>query len=653
MSDRPRNSRPSNRTVAGPPEGALDERRDADGTDYPPIGDYAFLSDCHSGALVSRRGSIDWCTMPRIDGDAFFGRLLDWRRGGYCSLAPPGDDWETSREYVDGSLVLATRFTTAGGRARLVDALSMGSGGRLEPHRHILRVVEGLEGEVEIEVRVAPRFDYGSTRPWIRRHEDGVLTAIGGDSGLVIVSDVDLAIEGGQVICGRCRVAAGERRRLSIELVESHRIHPVLPARVTMEEVDRRLDATIAWWRRWSSQARGEAANDPRVLRSAAVVRGLVNAPTGAIAAAATTSLPEAIGGPRNWDYRFSWIRDSDFALASLGKLGFEREANGFRRFMERTTAGSTTEIQPMYGLGGEHLLPEIELEFLEGYRGSSPVRIGNDAYRQVQFDAHGSLLELAWRAAERGQAPDDDYWRFLSDVVEEILGCWRHPDRGIWEVRDGDHHFVHSKAMCWAVVDRGCRIAEHCGLEAPGERWRRGADEIRADVEENGVDPERGTFRREYGDDDVDAALLLVPRVDFVAYDDPRMIRTVDRIRQDLSGRDGLVRRYRAEDGLPGDEGNFLACTFWLVECLALQGRADEARGIYDQATALANDLGLYSEEVGDDGELLGNFPQGLTHFSHIAAAVALARHRPSPEPGAEEEGEAWSEEDATAEDG
>lgn len=637
------------RTTAGPPAGAVSARPDAGEADYPPIGDYAFLSDCHSAALVSRRGSIDWCAMPRIDGDSFFGRILDWCRAGYCSLAPVGDGWEVERDYVDGSLVLATCFTTPGGRVRLLDALAMHAGGRLEPHRQILRVVEGIEGEVEVEVRVVPRFDHGSTLPWIRHHGQGVLSAIGGDSALVVVSDLELEGEPGHAIVGRCTIAAGERRRLAVEYTEPHRIHPVLPERVTIEEIDRRLDATIGWWRRWSAQARGEAADDPRVLRSAAVVRGLVYAPTGAIAAAATTSLPEAIGAERNWDYRFSWIRDSDFALASLGKLGFDREANGFRRFMERTTAGSTTEIQPMYGVRGEHLLPEIELDFLEGYRGSRPVRLGNDAYRQVQFDAYGSLVELAWRSAERGQEPDPDYWSFLCDVVEEILRRWREPDRGIWEVRDGDHHFVHSKAMCWAVVDRGCRIAERCGLEAPVERWRRGADEIRAEIEEEGIDPERGTFRREYGDDDVDAALLLLPRVDFVAYDDPRMLATVDRIREDLGTDDGLIRRYRAEDGLPGDEGCFLACSFWLAECLALQGRRDEAREVFESAAALGNDLGLFSEEVGDEGELLGNFPQGLTHFSHITAAEALHRGQPSRQP---EEDEGLTPEEEAAEE-
>lgn len=625
------------KTTAGPPAGGLAPRADADGTDYPPIGDYAFLSDCHSAALVSSAGSIDWCAMPRIDGDAIFARLLDWRRGGYWSIAPTGRS-TARRRYLDSSLVLETVFEAEGGSVRLVDAMAMRSGGRHQPHRQILRVIEGIEGEVEVEVRLAPRFDYGSTQPWIRRHGGGALTAIGGDSGIIVVSDLDLDIADDDAIVGRCRIAAGERHRVSVEYTEPHHVHPVLPQRVTIEEIDRRLEVTVAWWRRWAASARREADQDPRVLRSAMVVRGLVSAPTGAIAAAITTSLPETVGGGRNWDYRFSWIRDSSFALASLGKLGFEREAEAFRRFMERTTAGSTTEIQPMYGLGGEHLLPEIELDFLEGYRGSAPVRIGNDAYRQVQLDAHGSLLELAWRSAERGQPPDPDYWRFLCDVVDEVGHLWREPDRGIWEVRDDDHHFVHSKVSCWAVVDRARRIAERCEVEGPVERWRKLADEMRSEIERRGVDPKTGSFRRAYGSHDVDAALLLLPRLDFVAYDDPRMVATAERVRRELSTEAGLVKRYDAPDGLEGTEGYFLACTFWLVECLALQDRCAEAREIFEHASGLANDLGLFAEEVTADGELLGNYPQGLSHFSHIAAAVALSRGEKPEEPESEE---------------
>ncbi len=532
--------------------------------------------------------------------------------------------------------MLETVFTTDGGRVRLVDALAMRAGGREHPRRQLLRFVEGVEGEVELAVEVVPRFDYGSTKPWMRDHGEGFFTAVGGDSGLLLVTDLDLAVaEDLHALTGRVRLGPGDCRRLGIGFVRPEEVYPELPPRPSVDALDDRLDETLDWWRAWCSQAEAEARR-PAILRSAMVLRGLVNAPTGAIAAAATTSLPEAVGGARNWDYRFTWIRDSAFVLGSLDQLGFAAEADGFRYFVERTTAGSGDEIQPLYGIGGEHLLPEIELDHLDGYRGSRPVRIGNRAYRQLQMDTYGHLLELAWRAAQRGRVPDADYWRFLRDVVETALQIWSHPDRGIWEVRDADHHFVHSKAMCWAAVDRGIRLAESCGHDAPLDRWHAGRDEIRSAIETQGYDPAAGTFVRDFGRDEVDAALLLLPRVDFVAYDDPRMVRTVERIRRDLTTPEGLILRYHSPDGLPGPEARFLACTFWLVECLALSGKRDEAKKIFERTEALANDLGLFSEEYDPDtGEMLGNFPQGLTHYSHIAAAVALEREVPPQEPG------------------
>jgi len=609
---------------------------------YPPIGDYALLSDCHSAALVSRAGSIDWCCMPRLDSESLFGRLLDWKRGGFCSIRPLDDDFQVERRYLERSLVLETTFTTAAGRVRLLDAMAMRSGGRERPHRQILRLLEGVEGEVEMRLDVVPRFSYADIRPWLRRHGDGFYTALGGDAGLVLCGDFDLqpeggseadAYDGGGDLVARPVIAAGERRRLSIQFRRPHHLHPKPPVRLPAETIDERFEETVAWWRQWSEDAdwRGD---DPRVLHSAAVIKGLIYAPTGAIAAAATTSLPEQLGGPRNWDYRFSWIRDSSFALEALAELGFEDEAHGFRFFIERTTAGDESEIQPLYGVGGEHFLPELELDHLEGYRGSRPVRIGNGAFRQVQLDTHGELLELAWRASQRGHPPDEVYQRFLHQLADAICRRWTEPDRGFWEVRDGDHHFVHSKVTCWAALDRGLRLAEHCGFEAPVERWRQSRDEIRHAVESRGYDAERGTFLRELDGDGVDAALLLLPRYDFVPYDDPRMVRTADRVRDELSADHGLVLRYRDADGLAGGEGCFLACTFWLAEVLALQGeeRRAEARRIFERTAALANDLGLFAEEVDvEGGEMLGNFPQGLSHYSFITAAVALERGVPA----------------------
>ncbi|HYV01626.1 MAG TPA: glycoside hydrolase family 15 protein, partial [Actinomycetota bacterium] len=400
--------------------------------------------------------------------------------------------------------------------------------------------------------------------------------------------------------------------------------HPTEPP--DLAELDRRLDETVKWWRRWSSRARlggpfGEAA-----VRSAMVLKALTNAPTGAMVAAPTTSLPEVIAGPQNWGYRYSWVRDSTIAARSLAELGREEEADGFRRFVERTSAGHAEDVQVVFGVGGERRLTEFTLDELEGYRGSRPVRIGNAAATQVQLDVYGHLLDLAWRWHARGHSPDDDYWRFLVGLAEDAAHRWREPDRGIWEERGKPRHFVHSKVMCWVALDRGIRMARESGRRAPAptRTWARARDEIRAAVEGQGYDVRRGIFVRWFGGRDVDAALLLLPMVGFVDYDDDRMVRTTDAVMEKLDA-GGLLRRYRASRTSPA-EGAFLACAFWLVECLARQGRVEQARDVFDQAIATGNDLGLFSEMYDlERGEMTGNFPQGLTHLSHIAAAVAL----------------------------
>jgi GH15 family glucan-1,4-alpha-glucosidase len=346
--------------------------------------------------------------------------------------------------------------------------------------------------------------------------------------------------------------------------------------------------------------------------------------------AAPTTSLPEVIGGPDNWDYRYSWVRDSSFAVRSLADLGFDAEADGFRRFAERSSAGHADELQIAYGVGGERRLTEFELDGLEGYRRSRPVRVGNAAATQVQLDVYGHLLDLAWRWQQRGHSPDDDYWRFLVDLVEGAIARWTERDRGIWETRNAPQHFVHSKVMCWAAVDRGLRLAKEGARRAPTRRWTKARDEIRRAVETRGFDRRRGVFRRAFGSRQLDGALLLIPRVGFIEYGDERMIRTADAIRKELD-HDGLLRRYRETTKGKLTEGAFLACSFWLAECLAYQGRLVDARQVFERAVITGNDLGLFSEEFDPiSGEMLGNFPQGFTHLSHIAAAVALTGNRP-----------------------
>jgi GH15 family glucan-1,4-alpha-glucosidase len=591
---------------------------------YRPIGDYAFLGDCHSGALVSSDGSVDWLCLPRLDDGSYFGRLLDRERGGWCSITPANPAVRTSRRYVDGTLVLETDMTVAGGRVRVTDCLTMRPGGARRPYRQLLRVVDGLEGTVDLRVEVVPRFDYGQVRPWIRRAGRS-WQALGGDDGMVVGGDMPLAPRGLHDLVAEVRVAAGQRLRMSLrhvrpEVLDGEGSTPPGPA-----ELDRRLAQTVAWWREWSARGDRLGLDQPALVRSATVLKALTQATTGAIAAAATTSLPEAPGGPRNWDYRASWVRDSVFALRSLAELGFTAEADGFRRFVQRSAAGSAKELQIMYGLGGERRLEEQVLPDLEGYGGARPVRIGNAAARQHQHDVYGELLDLAWTWHRQGHSPDADDWRFLVELVNEAAKRWPTPDRGIWELRGASRHLVHSKVMCWVALDRGLRLAEEVGFPAPVGRWTATRTAIRAAVERDGYDPGRGVFTQAFEGPELDAALLLLPTVGFVTWDDPRMRRTVDAVRRELEV-DGLLLRYRASDGLRGAEGTFVACTFWLAECLARQGRAADARTVFATASATANDLGLFAEEFDPaTGTLLGNFPQALTHLSHIAAAVAL----------------------------
>jgi GH15 family glucan-1,4-alpha-glucosidase len=581
------------------------------------------VADCHAGALVSRTGSVEWCCMPRLDSGSVFGRLLDRERGGYCRIAPR-EEARISRRYLDNTLVLETTFVTGSGQARLLDCFTMRRGGRERPHRQLLRVVEGVRGRVDLEIRVAPRFNFGEALPWVRGHGDRVFTAIGGSEALVICGDLDLEADGKHDLAATASVGKGRRLRLSLAFDQPEDVDPKPPDVPDLRELDRRLDETVQWWRRWAGSGRATGPHAHAALRSAIVLKGLTQARTGAIAAAATSSLPEVLGGRRNWDYRLSWVRDSTWAVRSLAELGYEAEADGFRRFVERSSAGHAVELQVVFGLGGERLLTEVELDWLDGYRGSRPVRAGNEAATQRQNDAYGELLEQAWRWQGRGHIHDDEYWEFLVELVEGAAERWSEPDRGIWESREGPRHFVHSKVMCWAALDRGLRLAEASGRKVPRERWEKVRDEIRTAVETQGYDQERGVFVRIFGERELDGALLLLPQVDFVDWKDDRMVRTADAIRQDLE-REGLLYRTPPEGGRD-QEGAFLPCSFWLAECLAHQGRTREASEVFERASQTMNDVGLFAEEFDPQtGEMLGNFPQALTHLSHISAALAL----------------------------
>ncbi len=593
---------------------------------YPPIADYAYIADCHSAALISRSGSMDWCCMPRIDSGSCFGRILDWKNGGYCQISPDAP-CDVSRSYLKDTLVLETTFRREDGEARLLDLFTMRKGGEHHPHQQILRIIEGIKGRMEFKVDMDPRFDYGAVRPWIRQRKDHSYILIGGPYGLFVSFDFRLEMKHRHRLTGSCAVEAGDRRHLSILYRKPEDLDEDLVSPPDIEELDRRLDETLTWWRNWTSK--GDMSEMPyktHARRSAIVLKGLTNAPTGAIAAAATTSLPEAPGGGRNWDYRFSWIRDSTFTVQALGQLGYESEADGFRRFVERSAAGSAKEIQILFGVGGERRLKETEIEDLEGYGGAGPVRVGNAAEGQIQLDVYGELLELSRRWYERGNTPDDDYWEFLVELVDAVTKKWRDPDQGIWEMRGEPRHFVHSKAMCWVAMDCGIKLARALDRKAPVDQWEKTRADILKAVEENGYDSRRGVFVQAFDRPEMDASLLLLPIMGFVDHKDERMIRTTDAVREDLEEA-GLLRRYApSDDGLAGKEGVFLAASFWLAECLARQGRLAEAHTVFQKALSTGNDLYLFSEEYDTDTEeMLGNFPQALTHLSLITAIVAF----------------------------
>jgi GH15 family glucan-1,4-alpha-glucosidase len=604
-----------------------DDSKQLPDTPYPPIADYALISDCHCAALVSRAGSIDWCCMPRIDNDSCFGRMLDWERGGFCALAPEQADYTSSRLYLEHTMVLETRFCTPGGEVRLLDFFAMNEESDGTPRYQLVRVVEGVRGEVDMRLDLCPRFDYGEISPYIQQPLPGVFTAIGSNNGLIIHADISLEPVQHRDLSARFRLRAGEHRRLLIRFEYPNLIDGTIARGIPdPAAIDRYLKHTCGWWRDWVHRMQPPCEIDEQTIRSTLVLKALTFEPTGAIAAAATTSLPEWIGGERNWDYRFSWVRDSVFTVRALHELGFVREADRFHRFIQRSAAGNAGQMQIMYRVDGKRRLTEVELEWLEGYRQSRPVRIGNGAAKQAQLDIYGELLQMAWEWHTSGHDTESQYWDFLVDVIDTVCERWNNEDHGIWEVRSAPRHYVHSKVMCWATLNDGIRLATETGLDAPLARWQQTRDKIRAAVENNGYDAKQGIFVQTFGSTDLDAALLMLPRVGFVAYDDPRMLRTTDAICRELD-RDGLLLRYTSPDGLRGPEGMFLPCTFWLATCLAYQGRIAEAQRYYDRAASCANDLGLFSEEF-DTGQnqMLGNFPQGLTHVSQIMARLAIA---------------------------
>jgi GH15 family glucan-1,4-alpha-glucosidase len=591
---------------------------------YPPISDYALLSDCHTAALVSRDGSIDWCCFHRFEARPVFARILDWGKGGFFRIAPR-DDYEVSRRYLPDTNVLETTFRTArGGVLVLTDFVpvkrDMG-----HPDHHLLRLVRCTEGEVAVKAKFEPRFDYGLTEPRLEQVDDDLAVVYGGADALVLQSELPIGTAELSACTAARTLRAGEEAFVALTYSLPHELEP---ERLSAEDVATKLRETEEFWHEWAARCTYEGPYRDAVVRSALVLKALTNGPTGAIVAAATTSLPEEVGGERNWDYRYTWLRDSALTLNALFALGFTDEAEQYMAWLKRTTAGRAKDLQIMYGVGGERFLPEVELDHLEGYRGSRPVRIGNGAYRQFQLDVFGELLDTVWVYRQHGGEIDETFWEFLGRVAGAVIDRWSEPDQGIWEIRGEPKHFTYSKVMAWVALDRVVRLAELDGREGALDEWRRVRDEIRGLVERDGVHPDTGAFTQSFGDGGKhDASNLMIPIVGFVAHDDPRARATSAGIVEELSA-DGFVYRYLTDgvDGLSGDEATFAICSFWLVECLARAGETERARGLFERLLGFCNDVGLLAEEIDPhSGELIGNFPQAFSHVGLIQAAIAL----------------------------
>lgn len=599
------------------------------GGSYPPISDYALIGDCHSAALVSRDGSIDWCCFHRFDARPVFARLLDWSKGGHFRIAPRGP-YSVSRRYLPSTNVVETRFAAERGTLVLLDCLAVRPTSdpsmpeAVHPYHQLIRLARCEEGEVRVSIEFDPRFDYGLTYPRLEMRGDDVAVVYGGADALVFQSQLPIA-QTDPCGCGAEAVLrAGEE---AFTVLTYSLPHELRIDRLNGKEVAGRVEATRRFWSDWSGLCTYQGAYREEVLRSALVLKALTNAPTGAIVAAPTTSLPEQIGGVRNWDYRYTWLRDAALNLYALFTLGYTEEAHAFMGWLKRTTAGRAEDLQIMYGVGGERLLHEIELEGLEGYRGSRPVRIGNGAATQFQLDVYGELLDTAWLYHRHGGEIDALFWGFLAGVVELVAARWTEPDEGIWEVRGGPRHFVFSKVMAWVAVDRALRLARARGLPADVDRWRALRAEIRRRVEAEGSDPRSGAFAQSFGSTALDASTLLMPLVRFLPPDDPRVRATFERIESQLAA-DGLVYRYLDPDGLPGGEGAFVICSFWLVDNLALGGELGRARELFERLLGYANDVGLLAEQIDPaTGEFLGNFPQAFSHVGLIGAALNLQR--------------------------
>ncbi|WP_427893896.1 glycoside hydrolase family 15 protein [Kribbella sp. GL6] len=579
------------------------------------IEDYALIGDLQTAALVSKQGSIDWLCFPRFDSPACFAALLGTEDNGHWRIAPRDADAVSSRHYRGDTLVLETEWSTPTGTVRVIDFMPP-----RDAAPDVVRIVEGVHGTVEMRSELKLRFDYGHVVPWVRR-SDGQIDAIAGPDAVSLRSDVhqygrDLTTY------GDFRVGKGDRAWFVLTWHPSH--HPVPRATDAIAS----LRPTEDFWTDWIGRSTSTTELSEEVTRSILTLKALTYAPSGGIVAAPTTSLPETLGGARNWDYRYCWLRDATMTLSAMLRAGYSDEAEAWRNWLLRAIAGSPQDVQIMYGVTGERRLTEFEAGWLPGFAGSAPVRIGNAAAEQLQIDVFGEVMDVLALAREHQIGAIEEAWQVQRGLMRHLDDVWNQPDEGIWEVRGGRQHFTYSKVMAWVAFDRAARAVERFGLTGPAKEWRARADEIHQAVCAQAYDPDRNTFTQAYGSKALDAAVLLIPQVGFLPADDPRVVGTVDAVQRELTA-DGFVRRYLTEhtdDGLSGDEGTFLICSFWLADALAMVGRVGEARDLYEKLVALRNDVGLLAEEYDvSSGRMLGNFPQAFSHLGLVNTAWHL----------------------------
>ncbi|WP_328999226.1 glycoside hydrolase family 15 protein [Kribbella sp. NBC_00709] len=579
------------------------------------IEDYALIGDLQTAALVSKQGSIDWLCFPRFDSPACFAALLGTDDNGHWRIAPRDADAISSRHYRGDTLVLETEWSTSSGTVRVIDFMPP-----RDQAPDVVRIVEGVSGSVEMQSELKLRFDYGHVVPWVRR-SDGQIDAIAGPDAVSLRSDVhqygrDLATY------ADFRISENDRAWFVLTWHPSH--HPV----PTPTDALGSLEPTETFWTEWIGRSRSSTDFGEEVTRSVLTLKALTYAPSGGIVAAPTTSLPETLGGERNWDYRYCWLRDATMTLAAMLRAGYTEEAESWRNWLLRAIAGSPSDLQIMYGVTGERRLTEFEASWLPGYAGSSPVRIGNAAAEQLQIDVFGEVMDVLALAREHQIGATDEAWQVQRGLMAHLDTVWDQPDEGIWEVRGGRQHFTYSKVMAWVAFDRAARAVQRFGLSGPAKEWRARADEIHRAVCEQAYDADRNTFTQAYGSKALDAAVLLIPQVGFLPADDPRVVGTVEAVQRELAA-DGFVRRYLTEhtdDGLNDSEGTFLICSFWLADALAMIGRIGEARDLYERLVALRNDVGLLAEEYDvTSGRMLGNFPQAFSHLGLVNTAWHL----------------------------